>query len=67
MTLVECGDCREAVVKLADAMNQIAMAVEDIAYYYAQHGYTDSTYPRRARLQSEMRAVREQIAELIPE
>lgn len=56
----------DAIVLLADAVNQLAMVVEEVSYYAAQHGYTDVTMGRRRRWQETVRKQRELIAELIP-
>lgn len=56
-----------AIVKVADAVNQIAIVVESMAYYCSQNGYLDITNPRRAGWMETVRQQRELIAELIPE
>lgn len=67
MAAVAVVEKTNPIVLLADAVNQLAMIVEGIAFYTAQHGYTDVTYPRRRRWVEDTQKIRENISELIPE
>ena len=59
-------DAAEAAVILADAINQVALVVEELAWYSVQHGYTDETAARRLSWQRTLREQRESVARLIP-
>jgi len=53
-------------VILADAVNQLAMIVEELVFATHQPGYTIENKQRRRRWQKIIREQREAIAELIP-
>lgn len=67
MTLSEPNPSNDPTIVLADAVNQLAMIVEEVVVRYAQVGYTDENNARRRRWRKTLRQQREAIAGLLLE